>query len=87
MRLSVEISNNLGVNQIIKNRMMRKSNVMYHSIHIDPVYIVVSISINLVIPLNIRPSLLNQIMHVDICMIDDIVGKVITFRVRYCCCR
>ena len=43
--------------------MTRKSNAMYYSIHIDPVYIVISISIDIVIPLNIRRSLLNQIMH------------------------
>ena len=43
--------------------MTRKSNAMYDLIHIDPVYIVVSISINIGIPLNIRRSLLNQIMH------------------------
>ena len=61
------ISNNLDVNQRIINAkgMTRKSNVMYGLIHIDPVYIVVSISINIVILLNIRRSLLNQIMHMD----------------------
>ena len=58
-------------------------------IHIDPVYIVVSIAINNAIPLNKRRSLLNQIMpvgdvrvpNVGIRTIDDIEGKVITFRV------
>ena len=46
--------------------MTGKSNVMYDSIRIDPVYIVVSISIKIVISLNIRQSLLNQIMHVGL---------------------
>ena len=57
-------TNNLFVKQKNnKNRMTRKSNVMYDSIHIDPVYIVVSILIKIVVPLNIRRSLLNQIIR------------------------
>ena len=44
--------------------MTRKSNAMYDPIHIDPVYIVVSILIDIVIHLNIRRSLLNRIIYI-----------------------
>ena len=66
-------TNNLFVKQKIIKIEWREGQMWW--IQIDPLYIVVSISIKIVIPFLAVPN-------VGICMIDDIVSKVIATPVR-----